>query len=55
MALKWVKEYMEVGPAVFGERYLPSSGEGLERQVMRRLIAAKGEYGGEGGTEGRTA
>jgi len=43
LALKWVKEYMEVGPAVFGERYLPSSGEGLERQVMRRLIAAKGE------------
>ena len=53
LALKWLKEYMEVGPVVFGERYLPSSGEGLERQVMRRLIAAKGECGGrEGGKEG---
>ena len=32
----------QTGPEAFGQRHLPSSGEGLERQVMRRLIASKG-------------
>lgn len=52
LALRWVKEYMELGPLAFGEKHLPASGTGLERQVMRRLVLAKGKRRGREGGRG---
>jgi hypothetical protein len=39
------KKQTHTGPEAFGQKHLPSSGAGLERQVMRRLIASQGRWG----------
>jgi hypothetical protein len=42
-ACRWLEEYLETGPEEFGAKHLPTTGEGLERAAIRRIIQAKGE------------